>query len=60
MPKAFDGTLVPASLPKMPCGGTPHFDEASGYAYRCDVCFAVIGSVSQPNRCKELNKKTTK
>jgi len=56
MPTAFDGTNVPATLEKMPCGGTPVFDSESGYAYRCDQCFAVIGSMGQPQRCKELNR----
>lgn len=54
--KAFDGTVVPEMLPTMSCGGTPLFDCESGYAYRCDVCFAVIGSVAQPDRCVEMNK----
>jgi len=52
---AFDGTRVPNSLPKMACGGTPLFDNESGYAYRCDNCFAVIGSVGQPRDCVEIN-----
>jgi hypothetical protein len=56
MPRAFDGTVVPARLPQMSCGGTPEFDEPSGYAYRCDTCFAVIGSIGQSDRCKEENK----
>lgn len=55
MPTAFDGTVVPATLEKMACGGTPVFDHDSGYAYRCDQCFAVIGSVGQPSQCTELN-----
>lgn len=54
MPRAFDGSIVPNTLPRMPCGGVPVFDQESGYAYRCDTCFAVIGSVSQPQRCKDL------
>ena len=49
---------VPAKLPPMPCGGTPLFDSDSGCAYRCDKCFAVIGSMGQPERCKEMNKDT--
>ena len=47
MPISFDGTQVPGSLPQMPCGGTPLFDVDSGYAYFCDTCFAILGSVSQ-------------
>lgn len=55
---AFDGTRVPYELAKMNCGGTPLFDHGSGYAYRCDMCNAVIGSVGQSDRCKELNTET--
>ena len=44
-------------LPQMPCGGTPIFDESSGISYRCDVCFAVIGSIGQPRDCVERNKQ---
>lgn len=53
--KSFDGAIVPYQLEKMPCGGTPLFDEGSGYAYRCDTCHAIIGSIGQPKSCKELN-----
>lgn len=55
MPRAFDGTVVPRTLERMPCGGMPVFDEDSGYAYRCDLCYAVIGSMGQPDSCKETN-----
>lgn len=58
MARAFDGTNVPDVLPKMKCGGTPHFDHDSGYAYRCDTCWAVIGSVAQSKECVEENKET--
>lgn len=57
MPISFDGTQVPGSLPQMPCGGTPLFDVDSGYAYFCDTCFAIIGSVSQPDACVEINNQ---
>jgi hypothetical protein len=61
MPIAFDGTKVPLILEPLPCGGVPHFDEGSGYAYRCDRCNAVIGSVGMPADCKELfDKKENK
>lgn len=56
MPIAFDGTRVPELLPVMPCGGQPRFDHQSGYAYRCEDCMAVLGSIAQSDRCKELNK----
>lgn len=45
------------TLPQMNCGGTPIFDSSSGISYRCDVCFAVIGSIGQPQSCVEINKK---
>lgn len=53
----FDGARVPDVLPRMKCGGVPTFDHDSGYAYRCSNCFAVIGSVSQPRECKNLNQE---
>jgi len=59
MPTAIDGSTVPASLPMMACGGVPIFDKDSGCGYRWDQCFAVIGSVSQPQHCKELNSATS-
>lgn len=51
MPRAFDGTIVPERLKALPCGGVPFFDHDSGYAYRCDKCFAVIGSIGMPRGC---------
>lgn len=57
MAKAFDGSYAPDVLPKMKCGGTPIFDHDSGYSYRCDRCWAVIGSVAQPKECVEENKE---
>ena len=57
MPKAFDGTIVEAQLPQQPCGGTPIFDHGSGYAYRCNQCNAIIGSVGQSDRCKRINEQ---
>jgi hypothetical protein len=44
-------------LMHLPCGGTAHFDTASGIGYRCEVCMAVVGSMGQPNECKEEMKK---
>lgn len=55
---AIDGSRVPDSLPTMKCGGTPQFDTTSGMSYRCDSCYAVIGSVGQPSRCKTLNAES--
>lgn len=53
--RAFDGTVVAAQLPTLACGGTPIFDVESGMSYRCDTCLAVIGSIGQPQSCKEIN-----
>tara|TARA_R110002110_G_scaffold415850_1_gene657977 strand:- start:17382 stop:17573 length:192 start_codon:yes stop_codon:yes gene_type:complete len=58
MPIAIDGSRVPERLPEQNCGGTPWFDHGSGYAYRCDLCNAVIGSVGQPDDCKTTNFST--
>jgi len=38
----------------LPCGGTAVFDTSSGIGYRCDTCFAVVGSVGMPRQCKKL------
>lgn len=57
MPRAFDGTSVPERLKQMNCGGTPVWDYPSACSYRCDVCMAVIGSISQSDRCKKLNEQ---
>lgn len=54
--RAFDGTLVPSVLDRMNCGGVPVFDRESGMSYRCDKCWAVIGSVGQPQSCKDMNE----
>lgn len=54
---AFDGSRVPDKPPSLPCGGVPYFDHDSGYAYRCDACMAVIGSVGMPTACKEAYDK---
>ncbi len=54
MPKAFDDTLTPRYLDPLPCGGIPVFDDDSGYAYRCDACGAVVGSMAMPRECAEL------
>ena len=38
---------------RIPCGATAYFDEGSGIAYRCEYCMAVVGSMGQPQECKE-------
>lgn len=41
----------------LPCGGKAYFDESSGISYRCEDCMAVVGSIGQPQRCKDAAKK---
>ena len=41
----------------MPCGGTAYFDHSSGISYRCDTCFAVLGSIGMPQECREIYRK---
>lgn len=41
----------------LPCGGTAIFDESSGISYRCLNCTAVVGSIGQPQECKDEAKK---
>lgn len=40
----------------LPCGGTAYFDESSGISYRCE-CGAVVGSIGQPQACKDEMEK---
>lgn len=42
---------------KLPCGPIAYFDESSGISYRCEVCNAVVGSIGQPQRCKDEAQK---
>ena len=42
---------------RLPCGGTAYFDVDSGISYRCEVCMAVVGSIGQPQECKDAAKK---
>lgn len=60
MARAIDGSMVPDALETMACGGTPLFDADSGVSYRCDTCWAVIGSVGQSKRCVEINDAADK
>jgi len=43
----------PDALMFLPCGGTAWFDTSSGIAYRCEDCGAVVGSIGQPQSCKD-------
>lgn len=42
---------------KLPCGGIAYFDEDSGISYRCELCGATVGSIGQPQRCKDEAQK---
>ncbi len=42
---------------RLPCGGTAYYDQESGIAYRCWDCMAVVGSISQPQACKDAAEK---
>ena len=42
---------------KLPCGGVAYFDEDSGISYRCEMCGCVVGSVGQPQHCKDEMQK---
>lgn len=41
----------------LPCGSRAVFDESSGISYRCENCWAVVGSIGQPQYCKDEAKK---
>lgn len=41
----------------LPCGSTAYFDESSGFSYRCEHCGAVVGSIAQPQQCKDEAQK---
>ena len=40
----------------LPCGGRAIFDIQSGISYRCEHCMAVVGSIGQPQSCKDEAK----
>lgn len=42
---------------KLPCGGVAYFDHDSGISYRCEYCGAVVGSIGQPQSCKDAAQK---
>jgi hypothetical protein len=47
----------PISWPQdmdLECGSVASFDHESGISYRCNTCFAVVGSIGMPKECKEL------
>jgi hypothetical protein len=42
---------------RLPCGGVAYYDQDSGIAYRCGQCLAVVGSIGQPQECKDIAEK---
>ncbi|HET8688543.1 MAG TPA: hypothetical protein VFM18_18170 [Methanosarcina sp.] len=42
---------------ELPCGSWACFDVDSGMGYRCMRCEAMVGSVGQPDHCKEEAEK---
>lgn len=48
--------MIEATM-RMPCGGIAYFDTSSGISYRCEDCGAVVGSIGQPQHCKDEMKK---
>lgn len=44
---------------RLPCGGVAHYEvDSSCHSYRCDACFAVVGSIGMPAACAELLRQT--
>ena len=41
----------------LPCGSRAYFDDSGGISHRCEQCMAVVGSIGQPQRCKDEAKK---
>lgn len=46
------GCTTPAWT-ELPCGNRALF-ERDGLSYRCQRCFAVVGSIGMPVSCKQL------
>ena len=42
---------------KLPCGPRAYFDISSEISYRCELCNAVVGSIGQPQSCKDEAQK---
>jgi hypothetical protein len=42
---------------KLPCGGIAFFDQESGISYRCMTCLTTVGSMVQPQHCKDEAEK---
>lgn len=37
----------------LPCNALAIFDVPSEMGYRCTQCFAMVGSIGQPQQCKD-------
>ena len=44
-------------LMRLPCGGIAYFDTNSEISYRCELCGATVGSIGQPQHCKDEMQK---
>ena len=41
----------------LPCGSRAELDHDSGCGHRCENCFAIVGSIGQPQACKDAAAK---
>lgn len=41
----------------LPCNARARWDSESEMGYRCETCFAMLGSIGQPKQCQEETKK---
>ena len=41
----------------LPCGGRARWDSESDMGYRCESCFAMVGSIGQSRHCQEESQK---
>lgn len=41
----------------LPCAALAIFDDGAGYGFRCMQCGAVVGSIGQPQSCKDEAEK---
>ena len=38
---------------RLPCDSIARFDADSGISFRCETCWAVVGSIGMPGGCRE-------
>lgn len=41
----------------LPCNSRARWDSESDMGYRCESCFAMVGSIGQPRQCVEESNK---